>query len=227
MPKRSTRVTLSNNTPLTLTLVPDAVQLCHGQWTEGWQPPPNQIMSKTAGSWQSESHGLATGTEGWVKYELAAPPNTASPPPPELVYVHWDNPFVWGNGTQPSDQQVSVEDVTPACNKNKGAWDNGSFNPMAQPTHELFIAGMTTNNEGWTWGTGTGGAVTTIVLAWPALILLGITQLLHDINIEIVLGLRQKGSVDQTIFGLVDGAKGLRTVAHAAGQPSLRKLLAL
>jgi len=229
MPKRSTRITLSNNTGFPLALVADGAQLCHGKWTEGWQPPPATIADKTHGAWQSESGGdipiigdIATGTEGWVKYQLTPP----APSPPELVYIHWDNPYVWSSGTNPSDQQVSTNDVKPPCNSNKGAWNSLPFgSPPA--THELFIAGGSSNGQAFDWGTGTGGKAFDVVFVWPALIILGIADLQGDINIEIVLGLRTKGSVDQTIYGFYDGTKGLRALASAAGQPSLRKLFNL
>jgi hypothetical protein len=108
MPKRSTKITLSNNTDFTLALIANGAQLCHGKWTDGWPPPPALIPSKTHGSWQSESGGdipiignIATGTEGWVKYVL-------TPTPPELVYIHWDNPLACQRGggiAQPAYRQ--------------------------------------------------------------------------------------------------------------------------
>ena len=238
MPKRSTRITLSNNTPFTLTLVDNGAQLCHGQWTGGWQPP-STIPSKTGGKWQSESGGhipiignIATGTEGWIKYALTpmAPPPPA-PPPPELVYIHWDNPYVWSPNTLPMDhQQVSTNDVRPPCNADQGAWDNGSFGgvPVTVPAmHELFIAGGSNNGVAWDWGTGPVGTGFDFALVLPAVIILGIQALQGDINIEIILGLRAKGSVDQTIYHFYDGTKGLAALAKSAGQPSLRKLFSL
>jgi len=221
-----------------LTLVGNA-QLCHGQWTAGGWQPPSQIQCQTHGAWQSESGGkipiigdIATGTEGWIKYEIS--PNPADPCAGsaekgprnrELVYIHWDNPYVWSNGTNPSDQQVSTNDVSPPCNKGKSPWDGGTFGNQPLPaTHELFIAGGSSNGEGFDWGTGPVGQVFDVLLVWPALVIGGLAQLEGDINIEIILGLRAVGSVSQTIFSFYDGTQGLSALAKQAGQQSLRKL---
>jgi hypothetical protein len=45
-----------------------------------------------------------------------------------------------------------------------------------------------------------------------------------DINLEFTIGLRQMGSVDETIYSFYDGTKGLRALVTQAGQSSLRKL---
>jgi len=58
---------------------------------------------------------------------------------------------------------------------------------------------------------------------WPTL--LAFTVLGDaDINLEFTIGLRLAGSVDQTIFSFYDGSQGLRSLAGAAKQPSLRTL---
>ncbi len=75
MPARSTRVTLHNRTPFTLTLTNSGLD--HGDWTPGgWTPPPSIAPGTTVG-WQSESGGdipivgsIGTGTEGHVKYGI-------------------------------------------------------------------------------------------------------------------------------------------------------------
>lgn len=228
MPKRLTRITLLNNTSFDLSLVSGGDQLCHGQWTKGWQPPPAQIKAMNSASWQSESHGFLTGTEGWVKYEI--PANTITQTPPELVFIHWDNPYIWSNGTTPCEQQVSMNDVKPSCKSNKGAWDNGSFGGQpvtTNPAHELFCVGFQNNGQGWDWGTGPVGQVTTVVVAWPALLILGLVDAEQDVHIEIILGLRTADSVGQTIFNCWDGRKGLRTLANIANEPSMRRLFAM
>ena len=87
MPRRSTRITLVNNTSLTLQLI--GTSPCHGDWTDVWEPP-QKILPKTGApgllinSWESESAGIATGTEGWVKYLTNDN---------QLVYIHWDRSY--------------------------------------------------------------------------------------------------------------------------------------
>jgi hypothetical protein len=46
-------------------------------------------------------------------------------------------------------------------------------------------------------------------------------------NLEFTFGLRQQGSVSQSIRSFYDGKKGLRSLASTAGQSSLRKLFHL
>lgn len=213
MSRRDVNITLSNNTPFTLTLVGSSGP-CHGDWTA---QPPQQIQSKTHGVWQSDSSGILTGTEGWVKYVI----ESSTPGcPQELVYIHWDNPFVWDNNTTPLDFAVSTNDITPHCDQDKGSWGtSGGFqNPPAPQNcaHELFLysaSGGGPQNITW-WD---------VAVNWPALlalILLGQA----DIHLTFVIGLRAKGSTDESIFSFYDGSKGLRALANAAGQSSLRKL---
>src|SRR6266704_1539419 len=146
MPKRSIRITLLNNTPFTLTFL--ASNRCHGDWTDLWHPP-SHIPPKTQGAWQSESSGgIATGTEAWVKYILNTTDTdfaTGQPCLPELVYIHWDNPFIWASDTKPLEKSVGTSDVTPPCD-NDGA-TSGTFPPVAGTNppgcrHELFVAGV-------------------------------------------------------------------------------------
>jgi hypothetical protein len=218
MAKRSTRVTLSNNTSYPLMFLGSAGP-CHGKWTEGGWNPPDQIQSKEAGAWETQSDGFLTGTEGWVKYLIATrDPRCAQ----QLVYIHWDNPFVWSGHTNPIDFQVSNSDIKPPCDSDKGVWgvpggfSPGGVNQIQACQYELFPAGASgsgISNVTW-WD---------VLVNWP--VLLGLTVLGQaDINLEFIVGLRQKGSVDQTIFSLYDGKKGLRAITDAANQPSLRKL---
>src|SRR5579864_4671023 len=104
MARRSTQITLQNNTDLDLTLV--HWHLCHGEWSDGYPVPPATIKKGTTVTLQSESSGIGTGTEGWVTYQITNP----TPCVPELVYVYWDNPFVWANDTKAVNGSVTTTD---------------------------------------------------------------------------------------------------------------------
>jgi hypothetical protein len=94
-----------------------------------------------------------------------------------------------------------------------GVWN---FPSNATPSHELFMAEIS--------GGGLGGITWWDVLVnWPALSLLTLAGQ-ADINIEFKIGLRQKGSVGQTIPCFV-GGKSLRFLSNTAEQSSLRSLL--
>jgi hypothetical protein len=227
MARRSIRVTLSNNTLFTLELA-SVSGPCHGSWTDPWEPPA-QILPRTHGAWQSESSGIATGTEGWVKYLIK---NTDGDPrftnqscPEEMVYIHWDNPFVWPTSIDdpkqfPLQPLVATSNVPPPCDADRSNEWNGVGGTLPRScSHELFTAGVSGfGPESVTWWDA--------IVNWPAIVGLGVIGDL-DINLEFTLGLRALGSVDQTLYSFYDGRKGLRSLVNEAGQPSLRKLFGL
>jgi hypothetical protein len=89
MPERLFRVTIRNPTQ-GLRLVKRGVEhLCHGVWTgEPALTPPPEIAAGATGWFQSESDGLMTGTEGWVKYDVVSGAG-----PEGMAYFYWDNPW--------------------------------------------------------------------------------------------------------------------------------------
>lgn len=90
MPARVFRYTLQNTiTGHTMRL--EAHSLCGGCWTPGGWRPPDSIASGARGGWQSESCGIMTGTQGWVKYRLNRDSDGANR---GLVYVYWTNPYL-------------------------------------------------------------------------------------------------------------------------------------
>lgn len=216
MPRRSTRITVSNNTDFDLTQIGTA-DLCHGSWTNDIAPP-STIAKKSCASWEAESSGIGTGTEGWVKYQLSNP----APCVPELVFIYWDNPFAWAGDTKPIDFSVTTTDVTPACDPGNSHWDtpggfpHGGINPPSC-THQLFGIKASGNNvQGITWWD--------VAVNWPALLLLDVTGNL-DINLEFTIGLRLKGSVGQTVLATpCVGPLDIRAMCQAHKQPSLRAL---
>jgi hypothetical protein len=86
MAARSTQVILVNGTGFTLSLTGSG--LSHGEWSSGAQPPSSVAANATV-SWQSESDGFATGTEGTADFTVVS--TGAS------LHFHWDNPFVGSN----------------------------------------------------------------------------------------------------------------------------------
>ncbi len=155
--------------------------------------------------WQSESGGgsFLTGTEGWVKYILEATsmdPSGNTVPSPELVYIHWDNPFVWDKGTTPIYPSVTVTDVTPPCNANQGGTFTGIGTGNSQ--HEPFMA--SDNNGGaLDFATGPVGIGFDIALFWPAILTFAFLQAVGDIHLEFTLVFpekRQRGLNDVFIL---------------------------
>ena len=86
MAARSTRVTVRNQTNATLHHIDDLLE--HGVWTDPLSPPA-EIKPGATMWWQSESDGLATGTEGHARYAVVGSN--------DIVTFHWDNPFVGAN----------------------------------------------------------------------------------------------------------------------------------
>lgn len=96
----SFEVFLSNNTGCGLKLV--TARLDHGEWS---RQPPERIKSGRLVSWESESNGVGTGTEGEADYitENCDPASNNT----KRIHAHWDNPFSGGNsgdaaGTDPA-----------------------------------------------------------------------------------------------------------------------------
>ncbi|WP_193200732.1 hypothetical protein [Nostoc sp. MG11] len=87
MAARSFNLTLRNVTNLTLHR--KNVNLMHGEFSgSGNAVPPENIAPMTRATWQSESDGFATGTEGTVTYGSEVGD----------FFIHWNNPFVGSNG---------------------------------------------------------------------------------------------------------------------------------
>lgn len=84
MAARSISIVFHNNTDQDLTLT--SSDLPHGTWT---QKPPDNIDASADGSWESESDGIATGTEGSATYAIGGDGDS--------VLISWDNPFAGTN----------------------------------------------------------------------------------------------------------------------------------
>lgn len=93
MAARSTRVTIHNETQQVLTHLSDSLD--HGEWTDPLSPPAS-IPPGAVVWWQSESDGIATGTEGRAAYRIDDNQHQFD--------VHWDNPYV---GTNFYEQGIS------------------------------------------------------------------------------------------------------------------------
>ncbi|TFL07191.1 hypothetical protein BDV98DRAFT_557421 [Pterulicium gracile] len=64
-------------------------KLDHGIWTDDSLPPENIAMGGVTVSWESESDGFMTGTEGSVVYTF--------PDGQTTITIYWDNPWATGN----------------------------------------------------------------------------------------------------------------------------------
>jgi hypothetical protein len=177
--------------------------------------------------------GIFTGTEGWVKYQVSVPNNSYNGFDPtipeflsELVWIHWDNPYVWSSSTNPLDTQTTITDVNPPCGSGD-SWPNFGTSLETAPTTQLFTVSTNGNGPpGFTYG-NTANEVWCWVVDWPGLLAQGLIDAEHDINLTFTLGLRTQGSVAESIRNFYNGSLGLRVLAVNARQPSLRKLFGL
>jgi hypothetical protein len=97
---RSTDVRLINLTGCDLTRFDYGLD--HGEWTN---EPPWLIIASQIGSWESESNGFMTGTEGHAAFLTSDCTNRALRH--KVIRVYWDNPYVGSNsydynGTDPA-----------------------------------------------------------------------------------------------------------------------------
>jgi hypothetical protein len=123
MPERSFRV-LINNASSSLTLQKTFDHLCGGDWTPAWSPPQTINPGQAGQGLQSESAGIATGTEGYVKYDVVSGSGKMG-----MIYVYWDNPW-YGNTHFRFDEDTS--DIFPDCDFDIPA--GGSGFPSPKPT---------------------------------------------------------------------------------------------
>ncbi|WP_392895017.1 Crystal protein ET79 [Streptomyces sp. LN699] len=82
---RSTHVTLQNRTPNEM--VRTSSSLSHGTWSDN-MVPPDRVFPMSNGTWQSESNGFMTGTQGSAVYNMYEVGNVA---------IHWNNPYSGSN----------------------------------------------------------------------------------------------------------------------------------
>jgi hypothetical protein len=221
MPARSVQIYISNNTDFELTYVDS--QLCHGQWTSGG---PKTIPRKTQDSFESESDGIATGTEGWVKYQLknTDEPNGAGDPVFSWVYAYWDNPFVPDPNWNPLPTvAVDIGGYVLSC-------DNHNINqPNFPPGYALSLVQFNVDPNQWS-GTPWGLLTTFGSLAIPVVGLANyLVQMLHGNtdNLIFVYILHKRTSVAQFLPLKYNRSLGLRPFLAAAKTNSLRKMMGL
>jgi hypothetical protein len=232
MPLRSVQITLVNNTPFTL--IEYRAGLCHGNWSGA---PPATVASTNTQvqqvQWQSQDAEIFTGTEGFVKYTCPQAAEADRETPAELVYIYWDNPYVWAGDTTPIVFETSVSGITAPCGGDI-AWPGGSsgtfatITPGSSTVTQLFGVSSSGNGQtGFNFGTGPVGEGWDWFAAWPLILTEGFIDVEHDINLEFTIGLRLKGSVRGSVQHFYDGSRGLRALAVQAQQPSLRQLFKL
>lgn len=87
---REVEVFMTNSTRCDLVLV--TTRLDHGEWV---RRPPSLIERGDTVEWQSDSNGVATGTEGEADYVTQGCRNPGNNT--KRVHLHWDNPFIGSN----------------------------------------------------------------------------------------------------------------------------------
>lgn len=96
MAARSVSINFANKA--SVALVQTHRKLDHGIWTT---LPPARIEAGTSASWESESNGVATGTEGEIDFSIESAPGQIA----GKAHFHWDNPFVGSNSYDESVPQ--------------------------------------------------------------------------------------------------------------------------
>lgn len=235
MAKRSVQITLVNNTPFMLTYYQD--MLCHGSYSVS---PPPTVASHATVQWESHDEFISfEGTEGWVKYTC---PQTTdlNNPTSELVFIYWDNPYFPTNFI-PLDFKTSVSDIdtntqghtsSPYCSTATPLiWpqsDPGTFSNIVAGTATVTDLFLMTTDGATPFDPGSGGTlVWNVITAFLGSLPVWLNALSQDLNWSFTLGLRQNGSVAQSIRHFYDGKQGLLALAVKAQQPSLRKLFGM
>jgi hypothetical protein len=214
MPVRSFRILLSNNLEFPLNRVDH--HLCHGEWTPGGWAPPATIPARTEVGWQSESAGIATGTEGWVKYRVLT----------ETVYIYWNNPFLSSPFSEDDDTHakgsVTANDVRPDCDADEAVGGSSVF--VTPSAFDLLPRGRV---RGRPLGPSDSDELLMdlpqIPFA-PAIILGTVEQIVENAWVRFIL--RTKGSVRQSLPLNYDTTRGLRAFKIDDAQTSVRAMFA-
>jgi hypothetical protein len=113
--------------------------LDHGEWSSGQTPPNELTPPATSISWQSESDGVLTGTQGWVRYYPISPGGSvpANPPNSDTIWMTWDDPYDGSNSynsTAPSPYQIGGGSILGGDADNDSAVFTLSFAPQLLQT---------------------------------------------------------------------------------------------
>jgi len=134
MPARSTLMRIHNLTANTLTKT-DA-SLDHGDWTDP-NEPPDVIPPGETRFVESESAGIATGTEGAIRYDSDGGGS---------FYFHWDNPYLGVN----SYAQGAPDGCGVAFSGGKG--NNAELDVEIIPSARVAIPDFEPSSKGFRFG---------------------------------------------------------------------------
>ncbi len=107
---RSTQVTVKNKSSVDLARV--EAGLAHGIWSKDSFPPETIVAGDTV-SFQTESDGFMTGTEGKAKYYAVSH---------GIVALHWDNPYS-GSNKYDVDVPSGIHASTSGGGGNNAHWE--------------------------------------------------------------------------------------------------------
>jgi hypothetical protein len=117
---RSAQINFANRTSQTLVLPPNGATLSGGEWSPELMPP-SSISANSEVTWQSESDGFLTGTQGTAVYVFQGAGTTIS------VIVSWDNPYdgssTYSAVVNPQSSGYQAQGSTPDNDA-----DNATFN---------------------------------------------------------------------------------------------------
>lgn len=227
MPERTFRIFLSNNTEFPLIKAYD--HRCHGFWTSSDWEAPEVIPPKTELGWQTESGGVMTGTEGWVKYRRGVPRIVlpGGPPPPldlvETIYIYWDNPFF----PNPIESEIATKvkcsvtlgDVTADCEPET----NNGGNTFPDPPVNFEIVQTSFSNAGAQFKNDLVKMTPQILIS--PIIIFGTTGIIE--HAEARFTFRQKGSLRQALPLGYDSSQGLSIFQQNASTTSIRAMFSL
>src|SRR6266404_2678032 len=92
MPAITVTVVLINSSTATIRWVDDGRP--HGFWTQPLYPSNvKELRPGQMAMWRQESGGIATGVEGWAKFEADVPAKTNTPDRGASLELSWDRPF--------------------------------------------------------------------------------------------------------------------------------------
>ncbi len=244
MPVRNFRVFLSNNTDFDLHRTAHVLCSALGGdsiWTSGDWEPPEIIPARSERAWQSESSGIATGTEGFVKYRIAKPRSDVIPggPPPlpnleDELYIYWVNPFMASpaSSSPPTKAKCAIDPdgVNLDCDPDGQPGSGGSGSTFGTPKRvsafEIAPERSQQNHPDWSPGTPMDGSEGPLLPQVPIAFLMVFGSLGIVEHAWARFTLRSRGSVRESLRLGYDTDSGLRK-ALQPGTTSVRAALRL
>jgi len=147
MAVRSFNIQFYNQTGFPLTNT--GAGLSHGEWSSNLSPPPSVAASGPSATptFQSESDGIMTGTQGDAIYQVVDNSGTTS-----SIYIGWDNPYMGSTSFKALISTVPIDSNGNPISSGGGSSFNATPSVSDYELSAGFVGGGDGTDPGWNAG---------------------------------------------------------------------------